>query len=427
MAAPMKSLVVMLGIAEQYARAFHDWAHGQGRSLVSLPAADLKPWPAGSVALAALGVDRDADAAPARISTVRSAIGGAPLVVFAQNLGIDAVTGLMHAGVADVIGPATPPASAVARACSHAAPRAPIDALIGESDAMTRMRRELAAVAPMRSTVLLTGETGVGKGYVARLVHALSGQAGRPFVHVDCAALAPSVIESELFGHEKGSFTGATAARTGRFELAGDGTIFLDEIGDLDPGLQTKLLRVLQDRAYERIGGTATRSMQARVIAATNRELRACVENGSFRADLYFRLKVFEIRIPSLRERRSDVPALARNAARRIAADLRIPVPPLPDAVVERLAARDWPGNVRELMNEVERILILRRAGFDVDVPAVATPADGPSLSERTQLERALRASGGNISRAARRIGMARSTLRYKIGRNELSHLIPRD
>jgi two-component system response regulator HydG len=184
--------------------------------------------------------------------------------------------------------------------------------LVGESRAMRRLRAEIRAVAPLRATVLLTGETGTGKGAAARALHARSSRARGPLVHVDCAALSPTLIESELFGHERGAFTGALERRTGRFELAASGTVFLDEIGELDERQQAKLLRVLHDREFERIGGVATLPMTARVVAATSRGLLREVREGRFRADLYFRLNVVPLRLPPLRERRSDVPLLVR-------------------------------------------------------------------------------------------------------------------
>jgi transcriptional regulator with GAF, ATPase, and Fis domain len=322
-----------------------------------------------------------------------------------------------------------PAADVVARAYLHARSIDEFGELIGEGDAVARLRRELAAVAPLRSTVLILGETGVGKGLAARLIHELSPHRDRPFVHVDCAALATSVVESELFGHERGAFTGAASPRAGRFELAGEGTIFLDEIGDLDASVQVKLLRVLQDRAFERLGGVTTRVMPARVIAATNRDLRAAVSAGTFRMDLYFRLNVFQVRVPPLRERLCDLPALARAALERIAAQLEVPIPPLSDSFYERLRDREWPGNVRELMNEMERFLIRSQAGLDavVESDGDETFACLPVGEDRAMLEEVLREAGGNISRAARRLGIARSTLRYRIARSGLDHLIPKD
>jgi len=311
--------------------------------------------------------------------------------------------------------------------------------LVGESRAMRRLRSEIRAVAPLRATVLLTGETGTGKGAAARALHARSPRARGPLVHVDCAALSPTLIESELFGHERGAFTGALDRRLGRFELAADGTVFLDEIGELDDRQQAKLLRVLHDREYERIGGVATLAMTARVIAATSRGLLREVREGRFRADLYFRLNVVQLRLPPLRERRSDVPLLVRALLPRLAASLGVPECTLGDAALARLAARAWPGNVRELMNVLERLLI-RGAGrrieladlegvFDSEPWPLAEPGSAAAmgLADRDgglraaatpeRIAAALRANAGNVARAARELGMPRTTLRHRLRR----------
>jgi DNA-binding NtrC family response regulator len=304
---------------------------------------------------------------------------------------------------------------------------------------MRKLRHEIRAVAPLRATVLLTGETGTGKGAAARALHARSQQAQGPFVHVDCAALSPGLIESELFGHERGAFTGAFDRRLGRFELAAEGTLFLDEIGELDERQQAKLLRVLHDREYERIGGVSTLSMTARVIAATSRGLLREVREGRFRADLYFRLNVVQLRLPPLRERRGDVASLVRALLPRLAASLGVAPCELEGAVVSRLAARSWPGNVRELMNVLERLLI--RAGgrrveladlegiFDTEPWPLPAPADSLSLgfADRDagvrpapapeRIAAVLRSNGGNVARAARELGMPRSTLRNRLRR----------
>jgi DNA-binding NtrC family response regulator len=311
--------------------------------------------------------------------------------------------------------------------------------LIGESRLMRKLRHEIRAVAPLRATVLLTGETGTGKGAAAHALHARSRQAHGPFVHVDCAALSPTLIESELFGHERGAFTGALDRRVGRFELAAEGTVFLDEIGELDERQQAKLLRVLHDREYERIGGVATLPMTARVIAATSRGLLQEVREKRFRADLYFRLNVVQLRLPPLRERRGDVALLVRALLPRLAASLGVAPCELDGAVLARLASRSWPGNVRELMNVRERLLIRgpgRRLGladlegiFDcepwplpdpgralllgfADRDAGIRPAPAPE-----RIAAVLRANGGNIARAARELGMPRTTLRRRLRR----------
>ena len=320
--------------------------------------------------------------------------------------------------------------------------------LVGESRAMRRLRAEIRAVAPLRATVLLTGETGTGKGAAARALHALSKSRTRPLVHVDCASLSPTLIESELFGHERGAFTGALERRVGRFELAAEGTVFLDEIGELDDRQQAKLLRVLHDREFERIGGTATLAMTARVLAATSRGLLREVREGRFRADLYFRLNVVQLRLPPLRERRGDVPLLARALLPRLAVALDVPECALSDAALARLASRAWPGNVRELMNVLERLLI-RSAGRRVELADLegvfdfepwplaetrenlamgladrdggARPAPAPE-----RLAAVLRTSAGNVARAARELGIPRSTLRHRLRRLGLAPGPPR-
>ena len=312
----------------------------------------------------------------------------------------------------------------------------PIEDILGASEAMKRIRREIAGVAPLDSSVLITGETGVGKSLLARVLHRNSGRCGRPFVHIDCSTLAPSVIESELFGHERGAFTGAQMTRPGRFEVAGEGTVFLDEIGDLELPLQTKLRRVLEEREFERVGGRRTRTLRARVIAATNRDLEAAVREGCFRADLFFRLDVIRMHIPALRERPEDVPVLAEAILEQIADRLCLPVPDLPAGFLECLSRRTWPGNVRELRNALERVTAHHHADLEpedielVGPVAFTSPSPNGELdaqSEDEQIRAVLLEVGGNVSRAARRLGKPRSTLRYKIEQLRLGNLIPHD
>jgi DNA-binding NtrC family response regulator len=381
------------------------------------------------------------------IPALAKIIRAAPLVVLASRISISATVQLVRAGVEEVIEiPASAPdvlARAAARATSLSI-GAPDRLLVGSGPAMRKVRRELAAVAPIATTVLITGETGTGKSLVARALHDLSSEEERPFVHVDCSSLAESVIESELFGHERGAFTGAMGTRAGRFEIAQDGTVFLDEIGELKPALQAKLLRVLHDRVYERVGSSTTRRMSARVVAATNCDLELAVQSGAFRRDLYFRLNVFRIAMPALRERLEDLPGLVETGLENLAKRLRMRVPPIPGSFYERLAAHSWPGNVRELMNLLERLLVRHRAGlFEessiddlLDFREHGTqhrnhepgtlPAPG-SEQERAIFEAELAATGGNISRVARRLGIARSTLRYRLARYDLDSLLPRD
>jgi transcriptional regulator with GAF, ATPase, and Fis domain len=315
--------------------------------------------------------------------------------------------------------------------------------LAGTSAAIAQLREQLEAVATTDAAVLLTGETGTGKGLAARALHRLSRRAGRPFVHVDCAALAPTLIESELFGHERGAFTSAEGRRPGRFEIAGDGTIFLDEIGDLGARLQSKLLRVLDARRYERLGGVETLEMRARVVAATSRDVRRAVREGSFRADLYYRLAVFHLVVPPLRERLEDLPALVAAGLERLARRQGLPPPLASDGFHARLRLHAWPGNVRELWNALERVLVRTRsrllvaedldgvleAGLAADAPPPGPSADEPAASPRTLREivtareaeerrlilEALRATRGNVNRAAQQLKLARGTLRYRM------------
>jgi len=241
--------------------------------------------------------------------------------------------------------------------------RAADDAMIGESWAIRQVREQIARVAATDSTVLIQGETGTGKELVARAIHAASARRDRPLIPLNCPALPRELVESELFGHEKGAFTGAIQQRRGRFELADGGTLFLDEIGDLPAEAQAKLLRVLQERRFERVGGSRTLRVDVRVIAATHRDLRAEVDAGRFRSDLYFRLSVFPIVLPPLRERREDVPRLLRHFAETAARRLGRTIDGVAPAFVESARAYDWPGNVRELENLVERALIVSDGG----------------------------------------------------------------
>ena len=318
--------------------------------------------------------------------------------------------------------------------------------LAGATEAIAHVRARLARVAPTESTVLLLGETGTGKGLAARELHAASPRAEGPFVHVDCAALSESLVESELFGHERGAFTGAVASRIGRLELARNGTLFLDEIGELPLALQGKLLRALQDRRFERLGGARTLALEARVVAATHRDLRAAVRDGRFRADLWYRLCVFAIELPPLRARPGDVAYLLRRELPVLVARLRVPPRAIRPEFVEVFARHAWPGNVRELLHALERALLLAEGDALDAVTAHAAiemgrlegdpPQAGLRLSARPSeiettpdrdLAAVLRETGGNVSRAARRLGVARSTLRWQIQRQGLGHLIPGD
>ena len=259
----------------------------------------------------------------------------------------------------------------------------PLSEIVGQSESLQLALRRVRAVAVTDATVLIHGETGTGKELIARAVHQLSGRSPGSFIAVNCAAMPASLLESELFGHERGAFTGATSRRPGRFELAHDGTLFLDEIGELPTHLQPKLLRVLQERQFERLGGTRSLRTNARVIAATNRDLRSMMRDGAFREDLYYRLSVVPLRIPPLRERKEDIPLLARHFVEVIATRLGKPIAPPSVNVLNRLLGYEWPGNIRELQNVLERAVIFAdgpRIDLAEDLMAEA------SLS-RTQLE----------------------------------------
>jgi DNA-binding NtrC family response regulator len=442
----MGSHVLLIGIDESAETSFAEWALSHRAHCVSVASSESVGSATQRFSLGVVGSLRGADAAR-EFRMLRKMLSGSPLVVLANALPTDAVVELVRLGAADVIGLPASPEELVARCVLHL--REPDiegqGVLASRSPSFQRMAAELHALAPLRSTVLLTGETGTGKGFLARTLHGLSKHADRPFVHVNCAALAPSVIESELFGHQRGSFTGAMQTRPGRFELARDGTVFLDEIGELEPPLQAKLLRVLDDREFERIGSTTTQVMNARVIAATNRGLRQAVQQGHFRADLFFRLEVFHLRVPALRERLEDLPLLVRSGLARIADRLQVTPPATTEAFLARLAEYSWPGNVRELMNLLERVLI-RSQGRLLDVDALdnllqeaepdpalesaeiqAAVLGGDDDAECQEIGRVLRAVGGNISRAARRLGVPRTTLRYRVRQLGLDSILPRD
>jgi formate hydrogenlyase transcriptional activator len=303
--------------------------------------------------------------------------------------------------------------------------------IVGASPALNAVLARVAKVAPTDSTVLVTGETGTGKELIARAIHKRSRRAARAFVSVNCAAVPRDLIASELFGHEKGAFTGATQRRLGRFELAEGGTIFLDEIGELPPETQVALLRVLQEREFERVGGNAIIRAEVRVIAATNRDLEAAVADGAFRSDLYYRLNVFPIEIPPLRERREDIPLLVEYFINRYARRMGRTIRRMNKRSLELLQAYHWPGNVRELQNVIERsVIVCESENFSIDEiwlsrqPRTSESMGRAELSqkvaaqEKQMIEAALKESGGRVFGplgAATRLGIPRSTLESKI------------
>jgi two-component system, NtrC family, response regulator AtoC len=338
--------------------------------------------------------------------------------------------------------------------------------IIGDSAALREVLGKVEQVAPTASTVLLRGETGTGKELVAHAIHINSPREHKPFVRVNCAALAPGVLESELFGHEKGSFTGALQRRPGRFELADGGTLFLDEVGDLPMEVQIKLLRTLQEREFERVGGSETIKVDVRMVSATNRNLEQMIEDNEFREDLYYRLNVFPINLPPLRDRLDDLPVLVSHFIAKFSRNAGHKAPLASVEALAKLREYTWPGNVRELENIIERAMILahgaelngshldfgRRAApsvssatsalsaassspaipvVQVPVAAVAPADEGKSLaerlldSERKEIVAAVDKSRGNIASAARTLGINRSTLYYRLRKHGLEHLLP--
>jgi formate hydrogenlyase transcriptional activator len=297
--------------------------------------------------------------------------------------------------------------------------------IIGSSAALESVLEQVERVAPTDSTVLIQGETGTGKELIARAIHNLSSRCGRPFVKINCAAIPLDLLESELFGHEKGAFTGAIAQKIGRFELADRGTLFLDEVGDIPALLQPKLLRVLQEQEFERLGSTHTHHVDVRLVAATNRDLTDMVKRAEFRIDLYYRLNVFPVQLPPLRERREDIPALVTYSVERVARKIGKRIEHIPADTMSALSLYEWPGNIRELQNLIERAVILANDGVlpnplpppgahsiiaAFEAPAATTLRD----SERLLIVNTLTAVGwvvGGSRGAAVRLGMNRSTL----------------
>jgi two-component system, NtrC family, response regulator AtoC len=323
--------------------------------------------------------------------------------------------------------------------------------IIGDAPTLREVLQKVEQVAPTHSTVLLRGETGTGKELVAHAIHINSPREKKPFVRVNCAALAPGVLESELFGHEKGAFTGAQGRRPGRFELADGGTLFLDECGDLPMEVQVKLLRVLQEREFERVGGAETLKVDVRVVSATHRDLETLISEGKFREDLYYRLNVFPITLPPLRDRQEDLPKLVEHFVSKFNRVTGKAVRGFDAGALAALQQYSWPGNVRELENVVERAIIVCRgnevtaadldfgrrvqsAAMSAPSPAAmpsVLPAGGKPLQarlqeqEKNEIVAAIDRNQGNIAGAARALGINRSTLYYRLRKHGLEHLLP--
>jgi formate hydrogenlyase transcriptional activator len=298
---------------------------------------------------------------------------------------------------------------------------ADFEGIVGRSSALRHVLQLAETVAPSDSTVLLLGETGTGKELIARAIHDRSRRKDRTLVRLNCAAIPTGLLESELFGHEKGAFTGAISQKIGRLELADQGTLFLDEVGDIPLEIQPKLLRALQEREFERLGSTRTKKVDVRLVAATNRDLERMIEDREFRSDLYYRLNVFPIRIPPLRERPDDIPLLVRNFTQRYGRRMSKDIQTIPAPAMKKLIAWDWPGNIRELENFIERSVILTH-GTALQVPLDelthskrAIPFDGTrEAGEREEILRILKATNGRVAGAdgaAARLGIPRTTL----------------
>jgi formate hydrogenlyase transcriptional activator len=298
--------------------------------------------------------------------------------------------------------------------------------LIGNSPALEAVLEQVERVAPTDSTVLIQGETGTGKELIARAIHNISSRCGRSFVKLNCAAIPLDLLESELFGHEKGAFTGAIAQRIGRFELADKGTLFLDEVGDIPLALQPKLLRVLQEQEFERLGGTQTHQVNVRLVAATHRDLAEMVKRGEFRSDLYYRLNVFPISLPPLRARREDIPALVAHFVEIFCRRMGKQIEQIPPETMFALCSYSWPGNVRELQNLIERAVILSNLGVLPNPLPTGAPKDSivsPAAttlkdSERALILNTLEAVGwviGGPKGAAAKLGLKRTTLICKM------------
>jgi DNA-binding NtrC family response regulator len=300
--------------------------------------------------------------------------------------------------------------------------------MIGTSPAMRRVFDAIERAAPAKASILISGESGVGKELVANAIHDLSPRKGKPLIKVHCAALAASILESELFGHEKGAFTGAVARKRGRFELANEGTLFLDELGEIDQNIQIKLLRVLQERKFERVGGEDTIETDVRIVAATNRDLKEEIAKGNFREDLYFRLNVVNVHVPPLRERKDDIPLLVASFLNEFSRENGKAIKDINGKARSRLYAYDWPGNIRELRNCMESAVVMCRGSIitEDDLPLALRSGieegwiripQGTSLeeSEKLIIQDTLSFNKGNKSKAAEILGIGRKTLHRKM------------
>jgi len=312
------------------------------------------------------------------------------------------------------------------------APTSFLDTIVGRDGGLRPVLAQVALVAPTDATVLLTGETGTGKEVIARAIHELSPRRLRNLVKVNCAAIPAGLLESELFGHEKGAFTGALMQKKGRFELADEGTLFLDEIGDIPLELQAKLLRVLQEQEFERLGSTRTIHVNVRIVAATHRNLSEMIREGKFREDLFYRLNVFPVAIPALRERREDIPLLVNYFVSKLSRQMGRQIKTIPARTMEALTNQPWRGNVRELANFIERAVVLSQ-GEELKIPtgefiASHSPEIAPistfEQAERDVIEDALKAAAGRIAGkggAAERLGLKRTTLQNKMNKLNIS------
>ncbi|MCL2123827.1 MAG: sigma-54 dependent transcriptional regulator [Desulfovibrionaceae bacterium] len=365
-----------------------------------------------------------------------------PIVIMTAYSDVKAAVEAIKSGAYDYL--TKPPdfddlRQALARALDHAALRhenkalqetlaSSLDAgdMICRSPAMRQVMQSLAAVAPSEATVLITGESGTGKELIAKAIHNNSRRRKGPFIAVNCAALTESLLESELFGHERGAFTGAEGRRKGRFQSADKGTIFLDEIGEISAAMQSRLLRVLQEREIQPVGSDQTIRIDVRVLGATHRNLAQDVDQGHFRRDLFYRLNVVTLHLPPLRERQEDIPLLAGYFLRKFAEKNRKQVKTFTPAAMQRLHAHGWPGNVRELENAVERAVVLLAGEYveERDLPPALAPVQAESAApagmtleevERRAIMAALEAANGNKSEAARRLGITRKTLHAKL------------